>query len=531
MKNYPKYFYLFVMLFLFSLFNSCVLREPPGNDIHIRFLPISFNGNWSFFQKGGIDKMQVLFNEDIFVNKADRIVLNENLRYSTDGLPYLPNLNSNKAAEIPAIGRDPVLENVETRFFVSTNENDFIPYINPVDQRLIHGTVNDISLFYNMNNTNLIDFKLTIDNSNVIVTSRADKRNYYVHWEQVKKSNYSIANSINFVVMAEGYREEQMHFFRKYVRHAFANSANFHYTEFRENGNKHVDNDFFAKWWNRINVFMFETISADEGIDTNFFHTRKKTFFNVNAGNKLSGNRTRMKRVISTMSKETNLHRDDIDVYILLVNTDSNIGAYSFAYAVSVDSSRNKQPVTFMVIQAPAGLYPENNISDYNINVRTSAIAHELGHAIARLSDEYPLDTTIKLPSMRNFSNSAGNSYKWQALIDVDSDYFDSNHPSVYNEDNRLVRRQLPAGVFVPTNNSTMRGGSKNGEKASNYQYGPVNTYFMEGSFMVRLGLIPAQDPRDRLNNQNNYQWSGYSFRDFHKNWPPSSFTAASLRK
>jgi hypothetical protein len=45
----------------------------------------------------------------------------------------------------------------------------------------------------------------------------------------------------------------------------------------------------------------------------------------------------------------------------------------------------------------------------------------------------------------------------------------------------------MVGGVFTPTMNSTMRGGHEDGEKSNNYQFGPVNTYFMEGSFMIRL--------------------------------------------
>ena len=51
-------------------------------------------------------------------------------------------------------------------------------------------------------------------------------------------------------------------------------------------------------------------------------------------------------------------------------------------------------------------------------------------------------------------------------------------------------------------------GGSTDAEAA--YQFCPVTTYHMEGSFRTRMGLIPPQDPT--FDGNNNYEWDGYSY-------------------
>lgn len=66
--------------------------------------------------------------------------------------------------------------------------------------------------------------------------------------------------------------------------------------------------------------------------------------------------------------------------------------------------------------------------------------------------------------------------------------------------------------------------------KSNNYQFGPVNTYHMEGSIRTRLGFpgVPAQDPTAWVNNVtgnvSGYEWSGYSFRNFTDDWKPEDF-------
>ena len=59
--------------------------------------------------------------------------------------------------------------------------------------------------------------------------------------------------------------------------------------------------------------------------------------------------------------------------------------------------------------------------------------------------------------------------------------------------------------------------------ESNNYQFGPVNTYHMEGSFQTRMGSIKKQDPGyERFNSD--YEWAGYPFEKFINDWPPNKF-------
>ncbi len=127
---------------------------------------------------------------------------------------------------------------------------------------------------------------------------------------------------------------------------------------------------------------------------------------------------------------------------------------------------------------------------------------------------------------LRNLSEDGYGNYIWQEFIDYDNNYFDNSpDPMPYNN-NKLVNIKhsdyWKREYYIPTMNSTMRGGSGY-ESSYNYQYGPVNTYFMEGSFMIRMGMLPPENPGDIFGGSK-YYWDGYSIADFHKRWPPSRF-------
>ncbi len=83
--------------------------------------------------------------------------------------------------------------------------------------------------------------------------------------------------------MAEGYRVDEMHYFRSYVEDAFANYGNFHYTKQRNPAEEHIPNDFFKEWWDYINVFAFETVSLHSGIDSQPVFNYVASFFDLNS--------------------------------------------------------------------------------------------------------------------------------------------------------------------------------------------------------------------------------------------------------
>ena len=166
-----------------------------------------------------------------------------------------------------------------------------------------------------------------------------------------------------------------------------------------------------------------------------------------------------------------------------------------------------------VIIQAPVG--------EQFFYIFTYSIAHELGHALARLQDEYDdnrNDVTFEYKSKyRNISSSDTN-VKWQKMIDAGY--------GGGTKDNFLLETYegclyTPTGLYRPTFNSTMR--EKTVKK--NIQFGPVNTYHLVASFKIRTmncdnnipDLVCDEDPA-------HYEWKHYSIEQFLDEWKPEKF-------
>ena len=326
------------------------------------------------------------------------------------------------------------------------------------------------------------------------------------------------------VVMADGYRAgNDISKFEEYAKDAFEDASTFHYTKNR-NTHDHITNRFFERFWYDINVVMVKTVSNSSGINTVAGYREKDTILQVNSdisGAKndfKAGNSNNIQKVINRNFEKIGLAPKNIDVIIIFVN--QAIRSYTIINENNM-GERNYQPINRVVIGAPTGY--SRYSANFHDTVRTSSITHELGHALAHLDDEYieAGKNPGYSPALRNIDLVANrNNPKWRGLPSV---YFTSNIPSVdtdHRVGNFVGAFYDPIEYIRPTYKSTMAADLA----STDYQFGPVNTYHLTGSFKTRMGEIVEQDPGYALWEKNNYEWKGYSFNDFTWEWSINDF-------
>ncbi|MCK4797410.1 MAG: hypothetical protein KAT05_08515 [Spirochaetes bacterium] len=520
-KKKFKYFYLASILSVLFLFSMCAPKcaTLEKNEVGFHFNPINFGGDWSHYETvENVD--QFVLDARTSPLKDDPVQLNHTISYKSKGSKRIPVVNSFNTSASYII--DIEAQNASINYWVTrmTITTDFRDSSNDrtvdtvKDKAWIQDqTNNSITLNYSMDGQPSLDIDIEVEEWYCV----SNAFNYNVDWDFVHKASHnngSKDDNINIIVMAEGYRADQIDDYITYVNDAFANTANFHYLyNDLTLGEIHQDNEFFAKYWDRINVIRMDTISPESGID-NCWYDDVQSILNMNVYYNGAPDFFRIYEVLY-QTKPNGIQRIwDADVIIVLVNS-SNIWAYSYAYGYEM-GYRSGQPVHPVIIQAPKD--KDLTDPDFHDYVKTDAIAHELGHAIARLQDEYEEDKYAKrlyCPKFRNVDDD--DNLKWQTMIDMGYDDCPRFPVSKY-----VGGFYKSSGIYRPTDFSTMRGSSS----AYNFgpQFGPVNTYHMTASFMIRMGETPESDQWGVSDDPDTFEWRTYNLESFEIKWPPEKF-------
>jgi hypothetical protein len=306
--------------------------------------------------------------------------------------------------------------------------------------------------------------------------------------------------------MAEGYRADQINDFVAYANAGFATTASIHFNQ---------TNDFYDRYYNDLNIVRYDTISPESGVDTVEGKDNVKSILNYNNGNDITGtaDMNRIKAVIdkSDTGGKCGLKLKHVDAVIVLVNANLPSPAHSWTFDWQSMGNRNGEPVHYVIIRAPVGGIAE-----------TDAIAHELGHAMASLSDEYMTSSygtcsILMDPQARNITNDFFGSpitleARWDGIM---ADYAGAvNYPVGYNQGGNYCGE--PNYFYRPTEEGTMRYPDYTQGKiypAIGPQFGPVNTYYMYGTWLNRINP----------DNVSRHQWP-YYYTAFKLEWPVSDF-------
>lgn len=538
--------------------NGCSDPPPPNMVIHsdevvLRFLQPNFVGDFSAFQAANVFSINA----------------RENLTFS--GTPIQIRRNVLSWAPNSTGEARPQIENITTiddHIYVLNasasaaadmelrTQVDFIDETNPALPLTIFTRTNistlPIERFSEVSinidaNTPVMDLTInTLDLARGEFQVVPNAFDYSVNCEVVHGNLNNQNDRMNFAIMAEGFRADQMDQYIGYVDEAFSSSENIHYTV-PNLSHVHYENDFFKRYWDNINVVRFDTISPEEGIDTEKNSDTVSSIFNYNHHvDERKADMNRIKAVIDRTPPCANstekLQRDHLDVVILFVNGDVN--AHTWTYGEEL-RKRHRQPVTYMIVAAPIGIDPASaNLHD---RVRTDAIAHELGHSLARLKDEY-LEHNIKKTSCSLDYSAKYRNITIDTFFQRDKWNWFSN--GLYGDAGNTYRVGMFEGGYYcdttfyrPTLDSTMQGtykrpnapditipprvvGAPIDATSGGIQYGPVNTYHMMASYRTRIGLeIPYDlDGFINIGIEDGEEWLTYLYFKFTLDWPPHWF-------
>jgi len=321
--------------------------------------------------------------------------------------------------------------------------------------------------------------------------------------------NLTQGSKMNIAVMAEGFRADQMNDYIAYVADAFSDAGSLHEVESTTappagdpNGSHtHYSNDYFARYWNRINVVRYDTVSPQAGIDTN---KKEDTVQSILDYNNDTG-KADMPRIKAVIKQSSCLAFDNVDAVIVFVNSDE-VRSHTWSHGNAIQF-RNMEPTHYVIMETPTGFNPIS--SAFHLYVRTNAIAHELGHALARLQAEYIEADKCSLldyigrefmGDLRNIEYRYNWEYKWFYFITT------YGHAHRFPVDSFEGALYCQNDFFRSTEFSTMRGEVG----PHGIQFGPVNTYWMVWTFKYRTG------------DKSWYQT--YNIDDFVNEWPVSDF-------
>jgi hypothetical protein len=304
--------------------------------------------------------------------------------------------------------------------------------------------------------------------------------------------------------MAEGYRADQINDFVTYANAGFATTASIHFNQ---------TNDFFDRYYTDLNIVRYDTISPESGVDTVAGKDYVKSIldYNYNSG---TADMDRIKAVVdkSNQSGNCELKLKNVDAVVILVNNYNNpeYFAYTWSFDDQILHNKNAEPVHYVVVSAPEG-FPGD--------VATNAIAHELGHAMGSLSDEY---------TKHNDSSKTCNAWMKPWARNITNDFFGSPITSEERWDGIMADyanavnypvKYVPGGNYCdhdfyrPTADSSMRFWEHSDGFVGVPQFGPVNTYYMYGTY------------RNRINSSNStrHKWPDY-YSTFKTAWPIGDF-------
>jgi hypothetical protein len=536
---------LIAAIFSCTDYGSGCYCEPPvsqqidvnPDEVAVQFGEPSFIGDFSVYQSNGVNELKLQSYESGYATNATP-TLTRDITWSGSGVVtptfYPPfgtsvyYLTSNQPN--PETSDFPIYVQVDLDDNLTDNDPDTSVNLLSVNKTadLQPGKLSTISTTIDVSSTPVLNLDVDTSEDNVVSNAYV----YDVNCElipitsangvTVYPGNFSQQTTrINIAVMAEGYTGAEIIDYINYANNAFSTTANFHFG---------MTNDFFERYIQDFNFVRYDTISLESGVDTVAGHDNVYSILDYNIHDGFNGlaDLDRIKAVLDKSKKagKCALNINNVDAVVILVNTvDDPNPAHTWTFDWDpILHHRNGEPVHYIIVRAPVnggGL------------VATDAIAHELGHAMGSLNDEYTTSNNSEWscvipmdPQARNISWGLGGApvaktnEKWEGIR---ADY--NNVPTInFQVDYHEGGNYCDHAFFRPTLDSTMRYPEKTIGFSGQPQFGPLNTYYMYGTYLNRINpanIIP-------------HQWSDYyytgtyfnsrAYNPFRLEWPAADF-------
>lgn len=333
------------MVVISVLMCGCLRVPPPpvpDNRVAFKIADVNFAGDWSHLSNH-LKTYHLSYGSFHLETLPNNLNLYSSVKFLSDGItPTLPDLDT-KNYHVFNFDNNNYFH---ARFLDEWGDPAIIDIVDNFGIVMAKGTTNDITITHDTSGIpgQTVSFDFTVDEKGAI-RDQTGIINYESNVRWIKLSEtflpYWDDENINIAVLANGYRSDQMEWFRAYAEYALGAAG----------ATLKSQSPLLAQYWDDVNICVIESVSPQAGqggtvldiLDFDIFEKKFPTSFVLDMI---------MAASFDSDDYPNELQADNINLNIILVNDDDIKSAESYA---NFDYPTMAGTTCTIVIPAPVG--------------------------------------------------------------------------------------------------------------------------------------------------------------------------------